>query len=158
MNTKVALGIVVAAIALLAGYVVLNHRDANLTTPTPVSEVLATTSTSGLAAPAAKGDQKPAFAAGAPVRTMVKALVAVDASALAATSAYPVLTGTANVPEVTLIISTAEGVGLVATEHIPVENGKWSYATSVMLPVGAYKVLVAGGAGIANATLVVTTP
>ena len=128
MNTKVLLGIVAALVILVAGYFVLRpapgSAPAEIPTQTNASSTSATSS--------------PTLSVGTSTVKIARANTQFDPSSLISTSAYPTITGTANVPLITIVISNSKGVGIVGTSDVPVVQGHWSYPCSVALPPGNY--------------------
>jgi hypothetical protein len=140
MNTNTILGIVAAGVIVVAlGFFLL--RPASVPAPVEVPSQTAATTTSTISQPVKTGTQ-PTVTLGTPTSQTARASTQFDPSSLISTSTYPTITGTANVPLLTLIISNSKGVGIVGTADVPVVNGHWSYPCSVALPPGAYTVIL----------------
>ncbi len=138
MNTKIALGIVVTGVVIVA-------ISFYLVRPLSVTEQASIASSTTLVSHPQKTSGNPAqptVTVGTPTATGVKPVTAFDSSSLASTSSYPVITGTANVPSIGVIIKDNKGVGIVGTSNISVVNGHWSYADSVSLRPGNYTVVL----------------
>jgi len=84
-----------------------------------------------------------------------KAFVLVDARALVSTSTYPMITGTANVPKVGVVISRSNDVDVVGSFEIPVVTGHWTYYVPAPLVPATYKLRLFGGATTTSAALVI---
>jgi len=161
MNTKAAVGIVVAIIILVVAFFVLNHPapPAAFTSPTASSSpvVATTTSTSVPAAHVAPAPSTgtPAPKDGsAPTVTIVK-VAAFDTASLVSTSPRPVITGTANVSAVAMVLDNPQGVGIAGTSNIPVVHGKWSFSAPQMLTPGVYTLHLIGGDNVVEAKLTI---
>jgi hypothetical protein len=57
-----------------------------------------------------------------------------------------------------MIVYDSKGAGITGTAEIPVEGGRWSYAISVALPPGTYKLVLMGGDTNQTAALTVKKP
>lgn len=152
MNTKVTYGLV--ALAVVAGAVFFYLRHTPATLPAPLPEPAATSTQPTL------GDS--ATTVPRPVASTTKPRVALvsdfDPSTLTSTSNHPIITGTANVPTVQLVINNDKGVGLVGGMHIPVKDGHWSYACPISLAPGTYRLLLVGGDLPTLANLIIKQP
>lgn len=87
----------------------------------------------------------------------ITAVANFDPSSLSSKSPYPVITGTASVPKVSIIIASDKNVGIVASD-IVVKNGHWSYPCSVALKPGLYKIVLSAGNVTAQAPLLIQQP
>lgn len=162
MKTKVAIGLVVAICVLGVGYLALQPRTASSPVEIPTDEHTATTTPTPTPAAAvtpsvtnnsASSIAKPTITTG-PVTTKTEPAVAQFADTnMVTTENYPTFGGTANVPRVAIIIYNSDGAGLVSTDQIMVENGRWSYNTSIMLPPDTYTIELYGGAKVVKTTL-----
>lgn len=144
-QSKIVLGFIGVIAVVVLGYLLGTFQTAHA--PTPESNANATGTTTKSSEPTFKFDT--------PVLINQKAYTHIDTASLVTTSNYPTITGTANVPEVGIIIYDDANRGLVGTSHIPVKNGKWTYSISVFLPKGGYKVVVIGGVQATVGTLTV---
>ena len=157
MKNNVLIGVVALIIVLGGAYFLLQPQSV----PAPVIEqevvVAATTTTPEAPQKPAAKKSEPTFSIGPTTKTVVSAKAAFDSSTISTSDNYPTITGTANVPEVGIIINNSKGEGLVGTGEITVENGHWSYSTSVLLPPGTYIVMLYGGAKVVNAQLTVSS-
>ena len=153
MKNNVILGVVALIIVLGGAYFLLHPQRV----PAPAIEqevVVATTTPETPQKPVAKKSE-PTFSVGPTTKTAVSAKAAFDSNTITTTDSYPTITGTANVPEVGIIINNSKGDGLVGTGEIKVEDGHWTYSSSVPLPAGTYTLVLFGGAKVMNAQLVV---
>lgn len=163
MNNKVAIGLVAAIIILAGAYFVFNRpvapsaftptpapAEATSTTPAPTKSVPATAQSATGVAGAVK---TPTIAP--VVHSGVTPVVAFDAASLISGASRPMITGTANVKGVAIVIDNPQGVGIAGSFEIPVENGHWSYAAPQALKPGLYTVHLIGGVKTIDATLVV---
>lgn len=158
MKNNVILGVVAIVIVGIGAYMLT--RPKAVTAPALVEEeVVATTTTSAPTTTPTAADTKsqPTFSVGPTTKTVTAAVASFDKSTITTTDSYPTITGTANVPEVGIIINNNKGEGLVGTGEIKVENGHWSYSTSVLLPPGTYTVMLYGGAKVVSAQLTVSS-
>jgi hypothetical protein len=157
MNTKAAIGIV-AALIVIAGAFYYFSRTGGAPAPAP-AEPVATTSepitvNPGTAAPAAPA---PAVTAAKPATSKQKGVGSFSTATFTASSAHPHITGSANVPEVQIVVVNAEGVGIVGGMHVPVVGGHFDFVPSVALKPGTYTLQLGGIDAIASATLVVAS-
>ncbi len=146
---------------LIGGFFVLHPSAGQALMPPPApfkgTQEAASTSTSISlpdAPPSAPAQMQMKF--GTPV--MVKAFARFDTNSAVSTSAYPKITGTANVPEIGIIVNNSSGKGIVGTDKISVEGGHWSYTIPVELAPGTYTVELYGGPALVTSSLVVTNP
>ena len=79
-----------------------------------------------------------------------------DAPTILSAAARPIVTGTANVDHVGLIIVDSAGVGLSGSWEIPVQDGHWKYVSTIALKPGSYTLQLIGGEAIVIAGLTVT--
>lgn len=152
MNTKAAIGLV-AAIIVLAGAFFITHRTeapaafAPEATTTPV--VTPTGSSTPIKAlPGVPNVTQTAVVTpgAAPSGPKKAARIAnYDTSSLTSTSAHPVITGTANVSTVGIVLIDPKGVGIAGSSDIPVVNGHWSFPVPQALKSGSYTVHLIGG-------------
>lgn len=158
MKNNVIFGVLAIIIVGIGAYVLMQPKAA----PAIPEEVAATATTTATATVPASlpvvvdAKSKPTFSVGPTTKTVVPANAAFDSATITTTDSYPTITGTANVPEVGIIINNSKGEGLVGTGEIKVENGRWAYSTSVLLPPGTYTLVLFGGAKVANAQLTVS--
>ncbi len=155
MKNNVILGVLAIIIVGIGAYVLSRPKAA----PAPAIEqeaVAATTTTPEAPVKPVAKRSEPTFSVGPTTKTSVSAKAAFDSSTITTTDSYPTITGTANVPEVGIIINNSKGEGLVGTGEITVENGHWSYSSSVHLPPGTYTLVLFGGAKVMNAQLTVS--
>ncbi len=162
MNNKVAIGLVAAIIVLAGAYFVLNRPTApSAFTPTDSTETATTTNTPSASAPlpAKESPTTPAPIKGVSITPTTKPgftpVVAFDATSLISGASRPMITGTANIKGVAIVIDNPQGVGIAGSFEIPVENGHWSYAAPQALQPGLYTVHLIGGVKTLDATLVV---
>ncbi len=149
MNTKVALGMITALLIIVAAsFFFLRPAFAPMTAEPTQQNSAATTSQV-----TATGTQ-PTFVIGTTTKKSVFS-VHFDPQSLISTSAYPTITGTANVSKIAIVINNSDGVGIVGAADVPVVKGRWSYSDSVALVPGTYQVVVAGEDASVAATLVV---
>lgn len=153
MKNNVLIGVVALIIVLGGAYLLL--RPQSVPAPVTEQEVVAATTTPEAPEKATTKKSEPTFVVGPTTKTVVAAKAAFDKSTITTTDNYPTVTGTANVPEVGIIINNSKGEGLVGTGEIKVENGHWTYSSSVRLPAGTYTLVLFGGAKVMNAQLVV---
>jgi hypothetical protein len=155
MKNNVILGVLAVIIVGAGAYMLMQPKA--VTAPALVEEeVVASTTVQTPVTPAVDKKSQPTFSVGPTTKTVTSAVASFDKSTITTTDSYPTITGTANVPEVGIIINNSKGEGLVGTGEITVENGHWSYSTSVMLPPGTYIVMLYGGAKVVNAQLTVS--
>lgn len=145
MNIKIGFGIAVAVLILAASF--FFFRPATAPTTEGIVQQGAATTTGA----------QPTFIVGTTTKKSVFS-VRFDPQSLVSTSAYPTITGTANVSKIAIVINNSEGVGIVGAADIPVVKGRWSYSDSVALVPGTYHVIVAGEDAAVTATLVVKNP
>jgi hypothetical protein len=158
MNTKVAIGLVAAIIILGAAFLFTHHAPAPAVfTPTASTTPMATTTTSGVA-PLHVAPTTPTTPAAPVVSKKPARNASYDTSSLSSTSAHPVITGTANVSAVAMVVDDPSGVGIVGSSDIPVVNGHWSFAIPVSLKSGTYRLHLIGGDVEDMASLVVKLP
>lgn len=168
MNTKVTWGVLVVAVILASvayyvrstpagGVVVAPQTFVATTTPTTSSTPSQSSPSPEPKVPTATKPQVDVQYGSATIEK-VPASANFDTSSLVSTSSYPVITGTANVSKISILISNSKGDGLVATKNVPVVNGRWAYYCSVALVPADYKVSIYDGISVQNATLVVEAP
>jgi hypothetical protein len=142
--------VVLAAVALIGvGYVLLQNAPG-----TPAAVNTATTTPVASGTPAAVFHQ-PTLKVGDTKVTTIPASGLFDTSSFTSTSTYPTVTGTANVPLVGIVVSDAEGTGIVGSANVVVEGGHWSYTASVALMPGSYHVTLYVGKNATVAKLTV---
>ncbi len=126
-----------------------------LSTTTVSSQPEATTSssTTSVAKPAQQPPKQPTFTQDSPAQIVASARF--DTASLTSTSTYPVITGTASISEVGLVVSTMAGYGLAGAGHISVTSGHWEYPIPVPLTPGSYRLTLVGGPTDVTATLTV---
>ena len=155
MKNNVILGVLAIVIIGIGGYMLTQPKA--VTAPALVEEeVVASTTVQTPVTPAVDKKSQPTFSVGPTTKTVTAAVASFDKSTITTTDSYPTITGTANVPEVGIIINNSKGEGLVGTGEITVENGHWSYSSSVHLPPGTYTLVLFGGAKVMNAQLTVS--
>lgn len=154
MKNNVILGVLAIIIVGIGAYVL--SRPKAVPTPAIEQEVVAATTTPETPQKLVTKKSEPTFSVGPTTKTSVSAKAAFDSSTISTSDNYPTITGTANVPEVGIIINNSKGEGLVGTGEITVENGHWSYSSSVHLPPGTYTLVLFGGAKVMNAQLTVS--
>lgn len=156
MKNNVIFGVLAVIIVGAGAYMLMQPKA--VTAPALVEEeVVASTTVQTPVTPAVDKKSQPTFNVGPTTKTVTAAVASFDKSTITTTDSYPTITGTANVPEVGIIINNNKGEGLVGTGEIKVENGHWSYSTSVLLPPGTYTVMLYGGAKVVNAQLTVSS-
>jgi hypothetical protein len=147
MNTKIALGIVVVGVIVVAiGFYFMRPVSTSVSTQASTQGSPTSTTSQKTA-----GSAQPTITVGAPAPA--GPMTTFDASSLISASPYPVITGTANVPQIGVIISNSMGVGVTGSSNVSVVRGHWSYADSAHLAPGNYtvilfvgKTITAGGA------------
>ena len=164
MNTKAVLGWAVLVIIVGAGVYFFSQtsplqmsQEAATSTPSA-----ATTTAAGIVPQPVVNFQGPAVPAGHKAPTfeaapMVRIVptIAVDERSLASTSTNPIITGTANIPMVGLVIFNSADVGIVGSWSIPVVDGHWSYPVPLALSPGNYTVKMVGASPEVKRTLVI---
>ena len=159
MNTKTAIGIIIAIVILVGAFFLLHKPvaapalpPAAVGTSTPTQGAPTTTPLSAI--PTASSDpHKPSVTVGTPKPVLMAAF---DQGSLVSTSMHPALSGTANTNRVGIVVDNAQGVGIVGSSDVPVANGKWSYTVPLGLNPGTYTVHLLGGDKEVKAQLVVT--
>jgi len=161
MNTKIALGLGGIIIVLGVGYYALRPAapalapgSAEVPSATTSTAVVPTTATS-TPPQTVKDRSKPTFTIGP--TTVVAPSAAFDVASLTSSSAYPVITGSATVSKVGMIIYNSENVGIIGTSDISVTQGRWSYPCSIPLEPGTYTLKLFFGTASQTATLTVTS-
>lgn len=159
MKTNVAIGLILALCVLVIGFFALNPRTASGPLVAPAEQNTATSAPT-VAKPSvsntpAAPSAKPTFTQGAVTVKKEAAVASFEEVTMVTTERYPTIKGTANVPRVGIILYNSEGTGLVSTDQIAVENGHWSYNTSVMLPPDTYTIELYGGAKVVTAHVTV---
>ena len=155
MKNNVLIGVGALIIVLGGAYFLLQPQSV----PAPAIEqevVIAATTTPEAPQKIETKKSEPTFSVGPTTKTVVSVKAAFDSSTITTPDSYPTITGTANVPEVGIIINNSKGEGLVGTGEITVENGHWSYSSSIFLPPGTYTIALYGGAKVVNAQLTIT--
>jgi hypothetical protein len=164
MNTKAAIGLVAAVIIFVGAFFLFNrHVEAPVVLTQTASSTAATSSASALptitplpgiqVAPSA-GTHGPTIRAGTP--TPIKQVIHVDASSLTSSASRPLITGTANIPNIGFILYSPEGVGMAGSSHVEVTNGHWSFAAPQLLSPGTYTLDLIGGDATLTVKLTVT--
>ncbi|MFA6585433.1 MAG: hypothetical protein WCS97_03245 [Candidatus Paceibacterota bacterium] len=138
MNTKIWLGIGVLVVVLAGGFFFLKSSPASAPSNTATQEVASTTPQ------VTKAPVQPTFTTGTTDVKIVQssARAAFDPRSLTSTSTYPVITGTANVPKISITVYDREGVGIVSASNIQVKDGHWTYYCSAKLVAGKYMLIV----------------
>ena len=155
MNNKIAWGIVVAVIVIVGAFLLLRPSGAPSTATAPAQNASSTSPGSSLS-PSVKNNTQPTITVGTSTVKTIAPVTSFDSKSLISTSAYPTITGTANVSQIGIIISNSKGVGVVGSSDVAVVNGHWSYADSAKLPSGSYTIILFVGKTItAGAALTV---
>lgn len=146
-NKQALIGLALAVLVIV-GFVLyhVGQGDASTTTGSAIPTVTATTTPltpSSADQPLLQAPRGPHVLQGTPVR--VTGAAAFEVSALVSTSTYPTLSGTATLPEVSIIVSNDTGRGLAGASHIGVVGGRWEYAVPVALTPGSYVITLVGG-------------
>ena len=171
MNNKVAIGLVAAIIILVGTFVFFNRPTQ---APAPAVPSTVSTSTAAGTGPIATSTtvvpaivvSKPAAAPAPKAPTMqsgkaqkvVVAFTAFDSVSLVSDQPRPIISGTANVATVSIVVDDQQGVGMAGSSDIPVVNGHWSYSAPQILSSGSYRVHLYGAGKVLDATLHVTLP
>ena len=142
MNTKVAFTIAAIIVVLLVALFLLHPENAPVSTGTSTSNVIASSTTSASLTKPTHTQPPLAIKVGTTTLNNFPVSALFDSSSYVSTSTYPTVTGTANVPQVGVIINNSKNVGVVGTWDIPVTQGHWSYSCSVKLPPGSYTAIV----------------
>jgi hypothetical protein len=174
MNNKTAIGLVAAIIILVGAYVVFNKpvqppailppTASSTSTGPSASTTLTLTPLSAIPTTPIAGTHRPSvqvatdpqpkkIPAGQP-----KPIVTVDTASLTASTARPVITGTANVKVIGYVLDDPAGVGIAGSSDITVENGRWSFVPPQALKTGIYTLHLIGGDTTLNTKLHVTAP
>lgn len=165
MNNRTAIGLV-AAIIIVGLLIFLFGRHVPQTVQLPLGTTAPSTETATsappVATPAAKpaapsvAATKPASAPTSGIKVSAPKITAFDESSLTSSASRPLITGTANIKAVALVINDPSGTGIAGADYIPVENGHWSYAAPQALTPGVYTLDLIGGDSIVVAHLRVT--
>jgi hypothetical protein len=137
-NTKIVIGTLVVVILIIGGFFLFAH-PANTDVPATTAQtpIPITSTTSAVSQPnlTLSQSENPDGV------KIVETMTFFDASSLVSTSTYPTITGTANIPQVGILITNSKNVGIVKTS-VPVVNGHWSYPCSVALAPGVYNLIL----------------
>ncbi len=132
-TSQVAILSLLVAVTTMAG-------TAHAATSTPsIAELQAT-----LASLQAKLAELQSKAGGISITYHVTKKAEFDQRSYTSVATYPTVSGTANVPSVFVVVYNDKNEGIVGT-RVPVENGTWSFQSSVALPIGYYRVDLMGG-------------
>jgi hypothetical protein len=158
MNTKAVLGWAVLVIIVGAGVYFFSQTSPLQVPQETATSTPAATTTAAVYQPSVAG--APAHAAPvveiAPAqRVVIVPKIDIDETSLASTSTNPIITGTANIPTVGLVIFNSADVGIVGSWSIPVVDGHWSYAVPLALAPGNYVVKMVGASPEVKRTLVI---
>ncbi len=141
MNNKAALGLVAAIIILVGAFFILNRP---VTTPVNLTQT-ATSTMATSTKPTSLGTPIAPVASPHGPSPQPKRVTAFDALTLTSNAPRPVVTGTANVMEVAMVLDDPNGVGIEGVSHIPVVKGHWFFVPTQMLPPGTYTLHLVGG-------------
>ncbi len=159
MNTKILVGALAAIVILVAAFFAF-HKSATAPAPVSSAPVPAATTTAPVAATSSPAATTTAAKPATPSFTVISQkavhVAAFDQSSLTASSPRPVITGTANVPSVAIVLDNPSGVGIAGSSRIAVTNGRWSFTAPQRLSAGIYTLHLLGGDQEVVAKLTIT--
>ncbi|MDB5195585.1 MAG: hypothetical protein JWO84_769 [Parcubacteria group bacterium] len=150
MNNKAAIGLVAAIIILVGAFFLFNKPVTAPVVLTQTATTSPTASSTPTVTPVSAIPTTTHVPAASPSMQVISQhqtprITAVDTASLTSSAPRPIVTGTANVKSIGIVLDNPAGVGIEGASNIPVTNGHWTFAPAQALPPGTYTLHIIGG-------------